>query len=52
MTRASGAVWGQSGRIDHNVTRVVSGIAVTALIPELGAAEAVRILTEMPVAEP
>ncbi|MFM7059159.1 MAG: ethanolamine ammonia-lyase subunit EutB [Planctomycetota bacterium] len=52
MTRASGAAWSQSGRIDHNLTRVVSGIAVTALIPELGAAEAVRILSEMPVAEP
>ncbi|MEY3173162.1 MAG: Ethanolamine ammonia-lyase heavy chain [Planctomycetota bacterium] len=51
MTRASGAVWGQPGRIDHNLTRVVSGIAVTALIPELGAAEAVRILSEMPVVE-
>jgi ethanolamine ammonia-lyase large subunit len=52
MTRASGAAWGQPGRIDHNLTRVVSGIAFTALIPELGAAEAARILAEMPVAEP
>jgi len=52
MTRASGMLWGQTGKIDHNHTRVVSGIAVTAMIPELGAAEAARILAEMPVAEP
>ena len=47
MTRATGTTWGEPGRIDHNLTRVISGIAVTALLPELGAAEAVRILSEM-----
>lgn len=41
------AVWAQPGRTDHNVTRVVSGIADTALAPRIAAAQAVEILTEL-----
>ena len=48
MTRAAGDLWSENGRIDHNRTRVISGIALTATIPELAATEAVRILSEMP----
>ncbi|WP_163997508.1 ethanolamine ammonia-lyase subunit EutB [Pyxidicoccus caerfyrddinensis] len=38
------AVWTQAGRVDHNITRVVSGIALTALTPSLAAPETVRLL--------
>ncbi len=47
MTRAHGEVWGKADAVDHNITRVVSGIATTALIPELAAADVVRILSDM-----
>lgn len=47
MTSPPGAVWGQSGKVDHNITKVVSGIAVTALKPTKGADETVRILHQM-----
>jgi len=44
ITRASGADWGIAGRIDHDVTRVVSGISTTTLDPSRGAADVLRIL--------
>ncbi len=44
ITTADGAAWGQPGKIDHNITKVVSGIAVTALAPRDGADETVRLL--------
>lgn len=44
ITRASGADWGIAGRIDHDVTRVVSGISTTTLDPSRGAADVIRIL--------
>lgn len=44
ITQATGAAWGIPGRIDHDVTRVVSGIATTTLDPALGAAEVIKIL--------
>jgi ethanolamine ammonia-lyase large subunit len=44
MTAADGATWGQRGKIDHNITKVVSGIAATALAPLAGADETVRLL--------
>lgn len=47
MTIAAGDLWGQANSVDHNITRVVSGIATTALIPELAAADVVRIFAEM-----
>jgi ethanolamine ammonia-lyase large subunit len=47
MTVADGKTWGSPDRVDHNITKVVSGIAMTALTPDLGALEAVKILTEM-----
>jgi ethanolamine ammonia-lyase large subunit len=51
ITAPDGSVWGEADRVDHNITRVVSGIAVTALDPLRGAAETVRVLkTLMPVA--
>lgn len=46
MTRADGQTWGIADKVDHNITKVVSGIANTALAPETGAIEAVRILRQ------
>lgn len=47
LTAAEGGVWGEKGKVDHNLTKVVSGIAVTALAPPAGADEAVRLLKGM-----
>ena len=47
MTVADGEVWGEANKVDHNITKVVSGIALTALTPDLGAIEAVRILRQL-----
>ncbi len=47
ITGPKARVWGASGetrRVDHDITRVVSGIADTALAPGLAAEETVRIL--------
>ncbi|MFN5823334.1 MAG: ethanolamine ammonia-lyase light chain EutC, partial [Sphingomonadales bacterium] len=47
MTVADGQLWSQSGGVDHDVTRVVSGISATALAPETGARDCTRIFLEM-----
>lgn len=47
MTAPSGDVWATPDTVDHNITRVVSGIALTALKPKAGADEVVRLLREM-----
>ena len=44
LTAATGTDWGVAGRIDHDQTRVVAGIANTALRPEQAAGEVARIL--------
>jgi ethanolamine ammonia-lyase large subunit len=44
LTRATGEQWQSRDFIDHNITRVVSGIATTALLPELAAKEVGRLL--------
>jgi ethanolamine ammonia-lyase large subunit len=44
LTRADGAVWKHPGGIDHDITRVVSGISTTALAPRLAAAEVAQML--------
>jgi ethanolamine ammonia-lyase large subunit len=44
MTAVDGTIWGRRGKIDHNLTKVVSGIASTALAPRDGADETVRLL--------
>jgi ethanolamine ammonia-lyase large subunit len=45
ITAPNGSTWGSAGAIDHNITKVVSGVATTALLPELGADEVVQILS-------
>jgi ethanolamine ammonia-lyase large subunit len=47
ITSAQGEDWSVESRVDHNITRVVSGIAHTALEPSLGAQAAARILRTM-----
>jgi ethanolamine ammonia-lyase large subunit len=47
MTSADGTIWGIPDRVDHNITKVVSGIAFTALQPDQAAQAASRILQSM-----
>lgn len=47
ITAPPGEVWGTPGKVDHNITRVVSGIATSALNPQSGADEVLRILHVM-----
>ncbi|QSQ27168.1 ethanolamine ammonia-lyase subunit EutB [Pyxidicoccus parkwayensis] len=47
ITAPTVEVWSQAGRVDHNITRVVSGIALTALTPSLAAPETVRLLQQL-----
>ena len=37
LTTADGSAWKQSDQVDHNITKVVSGIGVTALAPQKAA---------------
>ena len=46
ISAPSAGVWGKAN-IDHDITRVVSGIADTALKPALAAAETVNILDQL-----
>jgi len=47
ITALPTAVWSQPGRTDHNVTRVVSGVADTALRPAAAARASVKIIEEL-----
>ena len=47
ITVAQGSDWFVEGKIDHDVTRVISGISDTAFHPEDAAKETLRILTEL-----
>ena len=47
MTCPSGAVWARTGVADHDITRVVAGIADTALVPRLGVESVQRVLRDM-----
>lgn len=47
MTCPDGERWGRAGGVDHDITRVVAGIADEALAPRLGAGAAARILRDM-----
>ncbi len=39
--------WSEKGRVDHNITKVVSGISDTALLPTLAVSDATKILGEL-----
>ncbi|MFK7776755.1 MAG: ethanolamine ammonia-lyase subunit EutB [Gimesia sp.] len=47
MTSPPGSLWAQPNQVDHNITKVVSGIASTALNPVKAANDTVRILHQM-----
>ena len=47
LTSASTSDWEVPDTVDHNITMVVSGIAVTALDPEEAAIETVKLLTSI-----
>ncbi len=47
ITAPSGDLWGKPDGVDHNITKVVSGIANTALKPTVAADDVVRILQSM-----
>jgi ethanolamine ammonia-lyase large subunit len=47
LTVASSRIWAQTGTVDHNITRVISGISDTALDPQTAAKETVSILNDM-----
>ena len=44
ITSAEGSGWSIADQVDHNITKVVSGIATTALKPEQAAAECIKIM--------
>lgn len=44
ITAPPASVWSEAGKVDHNLTKVVSGIADTALTPARAAAETVLLL--------
>ncbi|MBF0543954.1 MAG: ethanolamine ammonia-lyase subunit EutB [Candidatus Riflebacteria bacterium] len=46
ITAPSGETWSQPGKVDHNITKVVSGIADTALEPFIAAEQTSKILEE------
>ena len=47
ITAARGAAWAKAGAIDHNITKVVSGIATTALLPKPAAEETRGVLSQL-----
>ncbi|MCO5350197.1 MAG: ethanolamine ammonia-lyase subunit EutB [Bryobacteraceae bacterium] len=48
LTAVPVRMWAETGQVDHNVTRVVSGIADTSLDPVEAAAATVRLLPPRP----
>ncbi len=47
ITAPTGDTWSQAGKVDDNITKVVSGVATTALAPTAGASQTVQILKTM-----
>lgn len=47
VTVASSRIWSKTGTVDHNITRVISGISDTALDPLTAAKDTVGILNEL-----
>lgn len=44
VTTADGAAWSKPNEVDHNITKVISGIGVTALTPDKGAKDIAALL--------
>ena len=47
ITAASGNTWNTKGLVDHDITRVVSGISDTSLKPDLAVTDTVRIFNAL-----
>jgi ethanolamine ammonia-lyase large subunit len=47
ITAPKAQVWGTPGEVDHNITKVVSGVALTAYAPTLAAPETVKLLKQL-----
>jgi ethanolamine ammonia-lyase large subunit len=47
ITAPAVSTWAKAGVADHNITKVVSGIADTSLVPEQAARDVARILGQM-----
>lgn len=47
LTAAPAKTWAQKGTVDHNISRVVSGISDTALTPALAAKQTAEIFMEL-----
>jgi ethanolamine ammonia-lyase large subunit len=46
ITAATASVWNEKGKVDHDITRVVSGISDTAYVPEKAVVEAANIIEQ------
>jgi ethanolamine ammonia-lyase large subunit len=47
ITAAAAAFWNEKGKVDHDITRVVSGISDTAYVPEKAVVEVAGIIESM-----
>lgn len=47
ITAAPISLWSQKGKVDHDITRVVSGISDTAYLPKAAAAEVAQIFESL-----
>jgi ethanolamine ammonia-lyase large subunit len=47
LSAPSISTWKVKGKLDHNISKVVSGISDTALKPDLAAKETVKLLSEL-----
>lgn len=47
LTVANAALWNKKGVVDHDISRVISGISDTALVPEKATAQTLKNLEEM-----
>jgi ethanolamine ammonia-lyase large subunit len=47
ITRVAPATWQKAGAVDHDVTKVISGISNTGLLPDKAARETVKLLKAM-----
>lgn len=47
LTVASPSSWGQKGQVDHDISRVISGISDTALSPEQAVTDTLRVFQQL-----
>jgi len=47
LTVAQSSIWNSKGTVDHNISRVVSGISDTALVPQNAALSTLRVINEI-----